>query len=87
MAKGVPTNTWSTGKPVYDLEYADDHDTLLMVLTPSQLQDLLSSVQVEATLYNMFLNSTKTEVLANPRHTLPNTKFANSEPVPVAEEV
>ena len=59
MAKGIPTNTWSTGKPVYDLEYADD--TLIMALTPSQLQDLLSAVQVEATLYNMFLNSTKSK--------------------------
>ena len=85
MAKGVPTNTWSTGKPVYDLEYADD--TLIMALTSSQLQDLLSAVQVKATLYNMFLNSTKTEILANPRHPLPQTTFANGDPVPVAEEV
>ena len=85
MAKGVPSNTWPSGKPVYDLKYADDHDTRLMALTPSQLQNLLSSIQVEGTLYNMFLNSTETEVLANLRHTLPNTKVANGEPVPVAE--
>ena len=28
---GIPTNTWSVGKPVYDLEYADD--TLLIAVT------------------------------------------------------
>ena len=54
---------------------------------PSQLQDLLSAVQVKATLYNMFLNSTNTEVLATPRHPLPQTRFANGDSVPVAEEV
>ena len=31
MAKGVATNSWSVGHPVYDLEYADD--TLLISLT------------------------------------------------------
>ena len=67
------------------VEYADD--TLIMALTPDQLQDFLSSVQVEAALYNMFLNGTKTEVLANPRHPLPHIKFANGEPVPIAEDV
>ena len=58
-----------------------------MALTPPRLQDLLSAVQVEATLYNMFLNSTKTEILANPRHPLPQTTFANGDLVPVAEAV
>ena len=28
LHNGVPTNTWSRGKPVYDLEYADDTSLL-----------------------------------------------------------
>ena len=45
---GVPTNTWSVGNPVYDLEYADD--TVLLSVTPPQMEEFLRTVQVEASL-------------------------------------
>ena len=61
LSTGVPTNTWSVGKPVYDLEYADD--TLLLSLTPPQMEEFLKTVQVEASLYGMELNMDKTELL------------------------
>ena len=38
-SKGIATNTWSAGKPVFDLEYADD--TLLMALTTTQLASII----------------------------------------------
>ena len=37
---GVPCNSWSTGKPVYDMEYADD--TVLIGVTTQQLQSFFS---------------------------------------------
>ena len=49
LSMGVPTNTWSVGKPVYDLEYADD--TPLLSVTPPQLEEFLRLVQVEASLW------------------------------------
>ena len=61
LSMGVPTNTWSVGKPIYDLEYADD--TLLLSVTPPQLEEFLKTVQVEASLYGMELNLDKTELL------------------------
>ena len=69
MAMGVPTNTWSVGKPVYDLEYADD--TLLLSVTPPQLEEFLRIVQVEASLYGMELNLDKTEFLEGSEATPP----------------
>ena len=54
LAMGVSTNIWSIGKPVYDLEYADD--TLLISVTPPQMEESLRTVQVEASLYGMTLN-------------------------------
>ena len=36
LEKGIPTNTWSTGKPVFDLEYLDV--TFLMGKTATQLR-------------------------------------------------
>ena len=64
LTAGIPTNTWSVGKPVYDLEYADD--TLLISVTPPQMEQFLKYVQVEASLYGMQLNLTKTEILSGP---------------------
>ena len=69
LSMGVPTNMWSVGKPVFDLEYADD--TLLLSVTPPQLEEFLRTVQVEASLYGMELNLTKTELLANEGLTSP----------------
>ena len=83
LAQGVPCNTWSVGKPVYDLEYADD--TALLAITLEQLQEFLHAVEVEATLYNLSLNKEKTELLVknNAGHTIP---FANGDPVPTTTE-
>ena len=64
LRHGVPTNSWSVGKPIYDIEYADD--TLLLAVTPPQLEELLRTVQVEASLYGMVLNPEKTELLIRP---------------------
>ena len=64
LRQGTPTNTWSVGKLVYDLEYADD--TLLMAVTKPQAEEILKAVQVEATLYGLELNLEKTELLAHP---------------------
>ena len=50
-ATGTPQNNWSVGKPIYDLEYADD--TALMALSLEQLESSLHAVQVEATLYGL----------------------------------
>ena len=83
MAHGVPCNNWSVGKPVYDLEYADD--TALMALTLPQLQEFLRAVEVEASLYNLTLNKEKTELLVRTR-TDPAIHFANGDPVPTTLE-
>ena len=66
LTTGIPTYTWSVGKPVYDLdlEYADD--TSLMGITSRQTQELLRAGQVKATLYNMHLNLATTELLTHP---------------------
>ena len=69
LAMGVSTNTWSIGKPVYDLEYADD--TLLISVTPPQMEESLRTVQVEASLFGMTLNFSKTELLQGPEITMP----------------
>ena len=45
---GVPMNTWSVGKPIYDLDYADD--ILLIPVTPPQFLEFLRTIQVEASL-------------------------------------
>ena len=83
-AQGVPCNNWSIGKPVYDLEYADD--TALMAVTLEQLQEFLHAVEVEASLYNMMLNKDKTELLVR-SPTDPTITFANGDPVPRSQEI
>ena len=65
LRTGVPTNTWSIGKPVYDLEYADD--TLLFGVSVEVLEEYLRSVQVESSLYGLELNFEKTEYLEHPK--------------------
>ena len=76
---GVPQNTWSVGKPVYDLEYADD--TVLMAVTTHQLQEMLHAVQVEASLYGLELNKEKTELLV-PDYSATTICFADGTAVP-----
>ena len=68
----TPCNTWSVGKPVYDLEYADDTAQLAIAL--SQSQKFLHAVEVEATLYNLSLNK---DSFANgdPVPTTPEAKY------------
>ena len=43
LQKGIATNTWSIGRPTYDLEYADD--TLLMSVTIPQLESILRALE------------------------------------------
>ena len=84
LATGIPTNTWSVGKPTYDLEYADD--TLLFAVTSSALEEYLKCVQVEASLYGLTLNLTKTEHLTHPKTPATPLEFADGSTVPSAAE-
>ena len=85
LAKGIPTNTWSVGKPVYDLEYADD--TLLLGKTTTQLQSYLDELEFQASLYGMRLNQDKTELLMDPRKPPPKLKFSDGTPVQTTTQV
>ena len=84
LGTGVPTNTWSVGKPVYDLEYADD--TLLLGLTTTQIQSFLSELETQTSLYGMRLNQTKTEILHDARKPLPQVKFLDGTLVPTTTQ-
>ena len=77
LSQGIATNTWSVGRPTYDLEYADD--TLLISLTTTQMEHLLHTIEVQAEMYGMHLNQTKTEVLHDPRKFPPKVRFKNGE--------
>ena len=85
LGKNIPTNTWSVGRPVYDIEYADD--TLLMGLTTTQIQAFLSSLEEQATLYGMNLNHTKTELLVDPRRVPPRIIFKDGTAVPTTTQI
>ena len=85
LSKNIATNTWSVGKPVYDLEYADD--TLLMGMTTTQLQAFLTELEEQSKLYGMHLNQTKTELLIDPRRLPPQIKFSNGTPVPTTTQI
>ena len=82
LSTGTPQNTWSVGKPTYDLEYADD--TALMAVSLPQLQSFLRAVQVEAALYGLELNTQKTELLVSPADNR-TISLANGDPVPTTE--
>ena len=84
VTHGVPTNTWSVGKPVYDLEYADD--TLLIAVTKPQAEEFLRAIQVESSLYGLALNHTKTEVLTHPQAMPGNIHYVNGDPVENVDE-
>ena len=84
LKNNVATNTWSVGKPTYDLEYADD--TLLMSMTTTQLQAFLRELEAQAILYGMKLNHTKTEILVDARKPAPNISFSDGTPVPTTTQ-
>ena len=79
LSNGTPTNTWSVGKPIFDLEYADD--TLLLALTTTQMQLMLHALEEQADLYGMSLNQTTTELLVDPRRPAPTVRFRNGTEV------
>ena len=85
LSHGVPTNTWSVGKPTYDLEYADD--TLLIARTTTQLQEYLAALEHQASLYGMNLNQAKTEILLDPRRPAPKIRFQNGNLVPTTTQI
>ena len=78
---GTPTNSWSVGKPVYDLEFAND--TLLISVTKSQMNDILKAIEVEATLYGMILNKEKTVSLEYTADASQALYFADGSQVPI----
>ena len=84
ITSGVPTNSWSIGKPTSDMEYADD--TLLFGVTSEVVEDYLKNVQVEASLYGLQLNLTKTEYLPFPGHAATPLCFSNGEAVPQSDK-
>ena len=84
-SQGVPTNTWSEGYPVCDLEYADD--TLLLARTIPQLPSILTALEHHAAEYGMHLNNIKTEFLTHPDRPNPLLYFEDQTPVPLASQV
>ena len=85
LKRGVPTNTWSEGYPVYDLEYADD--TLLLARTIPQMQSFLSALEEVASEYGMALNKVKTELLTKQSTPNPQLRFSDDSIVPTTEVV
>ena len=85
LGKNVATNTWSVGKPVYDLEYADD--TLLLGMTTTQVQAFLTELEQQSAFYGMQLNQTKTELLTDPRELPPTIRFMDGTPVPTTTQI
>ena len=84
LGEGVATNTWSVLRPVYDLEYADD--TLLLSLTTTQMQSILTALEGQADLYGMHLNCTKTEMLRDPKGDHNSLYFRDGSPVPTTTQ-
>ena len=85
ITHGVPTNTWSVGKPTSDLEYADD--TLLFGISTEVLEEYLCHLQSEASLYGLLLNLEKTELLNHPKRNTPPPNFIDGTPVKVSDTV
>ena len=83
--RGIPSNTWSEGHPVADLEYADD--TLLLSLTIPQLQAHLSALEDIAAEYGMSLNKIKTELLVRSDYKGPTVHFQDGTPVQTKDVV
>ena len=85
LAQGQPVNTWSVARPTYDLEYADD--TLLLALTATQLQRILTELESQAKNYGMHLNLTKTEILVDSRRARPAISFEDGSAVSTTTQV
>ena len=83
--QGAPCNTWSEGRPIYDVEYADD--TLLLALTTTQMQTFLTALEEGAAEYGMALNSTKTELLVKSQDTKSDLTFRDGTPVPTTTHI
>ena len=60
---------------------------LLLALTTLQLQKFLHTVETESALYGLHLNTTKTEVLEDPRYDTPILHVKNGCQVPVSTKV
>ena len=80
LRTGTPTNTWSVGKPIFDIEYADD--TLLFGITTPQLESMLHALEHEAVVYGLILNMSKSERLIQPGQEGNNIVFRSGDPVP-----
>ena len=61
-------------------------DTLLLAVTKSQAEEILKSVQVEATLYGLELNLENTELLAHPLDSEGYVQFAGGTTVTEANQ-
>lgn len=85
LKNGVATNTWSVGRPTYDIEYADD--TLMLSLTTPQMQHFLTFLETEASHYGMSLNNTKTELLTPPFYKPQSIHFLDGTKVPQVDTV
>ena len=83
--QGIPSNTWSEGYPVADVEYADD--TLLIARTIPQLQSHLSALEDIASEYGMSLNDIKTELLLKHDQPVTPPRFADGTLVPTSYTV
>ena len=79
ITHGIPTNTWSIGKPAYDLEYADD--ALLFGISIEVLGEYLKHLQVEASLHGLLLNLEKTKLLEHPKYNQEPLTFADGTQV------
>ena len=84
-SQGTPFNTWSEGRPIYDVEYADD--TLLLALTTTQMQQFLAALESGAAEYGMSLNSTKTELLVKDSETTSSLTFRDGTAVPTTTHI
>ena len=84
-SQGIATNTWSIGKPIYDLEYADD--TLLISLTTTQMQTCLTAIETQASFCGMSLNQEKTELLIDTRKPPVTLRFSGGEEVPTTTQI
>ena len=85
IQQGTPTNTWSIGKPVFDVEYADD--TLIFGISTPQLESMLQALEQEASKYGMSLNFAKSELLVSDPQSDAAMNFANGQPVPITTSV
>ena len=82
---GVPQNVWSVGRPIFDVEYADD--MLVMAITTPQCEHFLHAIEKEAAHYGLALNQTKTCLLRHPNMTGQGVKFLDGAVVPLVSSV